>query len=375
MRNANGAGTCYRLKGNRRKPYIARAFVCWEEIDRVVKDKVTKEPIKSEVTGEVITKKDLRPVYQTIGYFESRQEGLEALVLHKHNPVSPKADMTLKDMYDEWSKIKYRTDKKRKGISKATENNYRAAWKYMKKFERVKFKEMRSGHWQEIIDKCEDAGKSDSTIKKIKTLAVMLCSYALQNDIVDKNYAEFVAMPRTDKSEKERFTDLEVKQIETAAKKDEWTSTVLILIYTGMRISELLGLTRFNVDMDKQVITGGIKTDAGKDRVIPIHPKILEHVRSWYSKNGERLICEGENGKRVLVKRYREKFYYPALEATKVRKLTPHKCRHTFCSMLAEAGADTLAIQRLAGHADYGFTANEYTHPEIETLRKAINQI
>lgn len=112
----------------------------------------------------------------------------------------------------------------------------------------------------------------------------MLCDYALQNDIVDKNYAKFVDLPKHEKTKKARFTDLEIRRIEKQATEVPWADTVLILIYTGMRISELLNLTRFNVNLDAMLITGGIKTDAGRDRVIPIHPKIQAYGKQWCSR-------------------------------------------------------------------------------------------
>lgn len=89
---------------------------------------------------------------------------------------------------------------------------------------------------------------------------------------------------------------------------------------------------------------------------------------------GEALICDNR-GKKLTTKRYRGKMYYPALEAVGVRRLNPHTCRHTFGSLMAEAGVDTIYIQKLIGHTDYAFTANEYTHPEIERLRHAIGKI
>lgn len=352
MRNANGTGTCYKLKGNRRRPWIARAFLG-----------------RDKETG--------RSIYQTIGYFETRREGIDALTLYRIDPPSPKADMTLEEVYDEWSKTKYRerTSKNRRGISKATINNYRAAWKYMEKFWLTKFRDIRSGDWQEIIDGCEEEGKSDSTIKKIKTLAVMLSDYAMQNDITDKNYAKFIELPRSGKKQKECFTDLEIKAIEkAAAEKIPWADTVLILLYTGFRVSEMLNLTRFNVDLKNEIITGGSKTEAGESRPVPIHPKIMPYVKRWYDKGGEALICD-DRGKKLSTKRYREKLYYPALAAMGVRKLSPHKCRHTFCTKLKEAGADDKAIQAIAGHSDYGFTANTYTHPDVAWLRREINKL
>lgn len=202
----------------------------------------------------------------------------------------------------------------------------------------------------------------------------MLSDHASKNDIINKNYAKLVDMPKFEKTKKERFTGPEVKKIEKAAKKIPWVDTVLIMIYSGMRISEMLRLTRFNIDLKQNLITGGIKSDAGKDRIIPIHPKILPYVQKWYDKGGEALICD-DKGKELTAKKYREDMYYPALAAAKVRKLTPHKCRHTFGTMAAESGVDTLYIQLMIGHADYAFTANNYTHPEIEALRKAMSMI
>ena len=340
VRLPNGFGTCYKLPGNRRKPYIARAF-------KGIAD-----------NGKCI--------YETIGYFDTRREGMDALVMHQHNPVTPKANLTLEQLYTEWSLGAY------KNITRETADNYRAAWKHLSRFARVKVKEVRTGHFQQVIDERHKAGMSRSTLEKIRTTSVLLFSYAMENDIVNKNYAKFVRLPRKEKTKTDRFTDLEIKKLFAHA-TDEWVSTILILIYTGMRISEMLNLTRFSVNLDAGVLVGGLKTDAGKDRAIPIHPKIIKHVKSWYDKQGDRLICL--DGKRILPDRYRTEFYYPALEVAGVRKLVPHTCRHTFCTILAEMGADTQSIQKLAGHTDYGFTANQYTHPEVETLRKAINKM
>lgn len=342
MRNPNGYGSAFKLKGRRRKPWIARVTAGW-----------TKEG---------------RQLFQNVGYFATKQEAMNALALHRVAPLPPRADITLAVLYDEWSAAKYRK------ITKSTENNYRAAWLYIKPLERARVKDLRSGHWQAVVDKCAAEGLSRSTLEKIRTLAVMLCDHAIKNDIVNKNYAKFIELPRAEKTKKDRFTDLEIKQIEKQSDIVPWADTALIMIYTGMRISEMLGLTRFNVNLDLQLITGGMKTDAGKDRVIPIHPKIAKYIKQWYDRGGAALICDSQ-GRKLSAKRYRETMYYPALEACGVRKLTPHKCRHTFCSLLAERGADTLSIQRLAGHTDYAFTANEYSHPEVEALRQEISKL
>jgi len=307
-------------------------------------------------------------LFKTIGYFRTRQEALEALSNYQVAPPAPKAEITLGDLYKEWSEIKFPE------ISQATVNNYRAAWKYACKLEDIKFKELRSGHWQNVIDSCKEEGLSRSSLKKIKTLATLLYGYALQNDIVNKNYGEYIRLPKEEKKKKDIFTDLEIKEMFNQVNLIPWLDTILIMIYTGMRISELLSLTRFNVDINKGVIVGGVKTDCGKDRVIPINKKILPYVQRWYDEKGESLICR-KDGNPIPTKYYREKYYYSALKQAGIRQLKPHACRHTFASLMAQAKVDPLYIQRIIGHADYAFTANEYTHPEIKVLEKAINKI
>lgn len=337
----NGFGSVYKIKdGRRRKPWVARITTGWSE--------------------------DGKQERKIIGYFETREEALQALVLHQVNPVSPKANITLGELYEEWSESKY------KHISRSTIDNYKAAWKYLSRYEESKVKEIRTAHLQKIIDANVDMSKS--TLQKIRALAVMLWNYAVENDIVNKNYATFIELPKTDKKEKQIFTDTEIKKLEDNADEVEWADTILILIYSGMRISEMLNLTRFNVDMGKGVFIGGLKTDAGRDRVIPIHNKIYKYVKKWYDKGNNYLIFR-EDGTQFDAKYYREKIYYPTLKKLGIRKLTPHSCRHTFASLMARAGVDTLYIQKIIGHADYSTTANIYTHTDINELKKAMEML
>lgn len=309
-------------------------------------------------------------LWKTIGYYRTRQEGLDALTMYRSKPVSLGIKITLGELYKEWSEAKYKGD-----ISKKTINDYKAAWKDIKVYEKEIFTHLRTAHWQKIINECKDKGLSRSKQHKIKLLVGMLYDYAIDNKITDTNIGKKLTIKKEDRKEREYFSEPDVKAIEKAAAEGiEWADTILILIYTGLRITEFLLLTKFSINLKEQIITGGIKTEAGKNREIPIHPKILPYILKWYNKNGERLICN-EKGKAISDRKYREDFYRPALEKIGVRVLNPHSCRHTFATRLSNAGVDTKAIQELIGHANYSTTANIYTHKDVDPLRKAISKL
>jgi integrase len=352
MRNPNGFGSVYKLPGNRRRPWVARVTTGW-------KTTIAK---RGKHKGEEV----VRQTYQILGYFEEKPDAIVALANHRVAPVSSRANITLGELYQEWSEAKY--DK----LTKSTADNYRAAWIYLSQHENVKMKEYRTAHIQRVLDKARKEGKSQSTLQKIRSVAVMLCNHAMKNDIVHKNYAKLVELPKMEKKKKGRFSDLEVKKLWKNVDVP-WVDTILILIYTGMRITELLTLTRFSIDWDKNIITGGIKTDAGKDRVIPIHPKIIPLIKKYYDQSGETLISK--DGKMMSRDYYRKFIYYRTLEKVGLPKLSPHVCRHTFASMMADAGVDPASIQAIIGHSDYNTTANIYTHKDIGKLAEAMQKL
>ena len=356
MRNPNKFGSVYKLKDKpRRKPWVARVTTGW----------TTHIATKGEHKGQEVPKQE----YKIIGYYKNRSDALNALSDYHTSPAPPpKADITLGELYKEWSEQKFNK------LSRDTVSNYRAAWSRINVLQDSKFKELRTAHWQGLIDEYKSS-LGHSALKKMKSLASSLYSYALQNDIVSRNYAEFVELPKEEKKVKKIFSDTEIQKMFKKAADVPYLDTVLIMIYTGMRISEMLQLTAFNIDLNNEIITGGIKTEAGKDRVIPIHPKIMPYIKAWYEFGGETLICRMHDKKAMTAKYYRENYYYPALKAAEVTPLVPHSCRHTFASRMSEAGVEAVYTQRIIGHADFAFTYNEYTHPEIEEYKKAIKKL
>lgn len=119
-------------------------------------------------------------------------------------------------------------------------------------------------------------------------------------------------------------------------------------------------------------MVGGIKTEAGKDRVVPINEKILLMVEAMAAKGKEYLITDID-GKPFKYDKYLDHFKL-LMDQLKM-KHKPHDCRHTFATLMSNAGADTISLQKIIGHASYNTTANTYTHKDIEELKKAVDLI
>lgn len=342
MRLPNGYGSVHKLPGNRRKPYRARVTTGWTE--------------------------DGKQEYYTVGYFKTRAEAMDALAEYNKNPIGEVRDKTFGEIYEKWSESKY------PALGRSTVNGYKAAWKRLAVLAGELMRNIKKDHLQDVIDGMVGEGLSRSSLEKAKTLCVILFDEAMSNDITNKNYAKLIKLPAASTRKREAFSDEEIKKIEKQAEEgDVWASTIAILIYTGLRIGELLRLNKFNVDLQNWIITGGIKTEAGRDRKVPIHPKIKKYIQYWYRQPGVRLVAR--NGQAISEKYYRKYLYYPSLDKAGVRRLPPHTTRHTFATLLNKAGVSTKYIQELIGHSDYATTANIYTHPGIMELRAAIEKI
>ena len=118
-----------------------------------------------------------------------------------------------------------------------------------------------------------------------------------------------------------------------------------MLCYTGFRISEFLSLTRFNYHPEYGgYLQGGLKTKAGKNRIVPVHPKIAPYLKRWLEKDGDTLI--NRDGKAINDDWYRLNAFAPVAHLLGLPQATPHCCRHTFASLLHRAGTDTLTAKR-----------------------------
>lgn len=182
-------------------------------------------------------------------------------------------------------------------------DNYKVAWnkicKGQPEIADKRIRDITTGDLRTALAYWQDgkAGKvlSFSYISKIKALLTQLWSYALENDIVNKNYAKLLKLKDTGpKTKKRTFIDLEFATIEQHWRDVPGGDACYALCYPGFRVSEFCALTRFPYDPKAQTLTGGLKTDAGRSRIVPIHPKIQSIVAAGVARGCDTLYADNQ---------------------------------------------------------------------------------
>lgn len=368
-RRPNGSGTVVKLSGRRRKPFCAR--VTLDE----------RNPINGE-------KKQL-----VIGTFETYQEALNALSLYsltKNNTISKKEAMEIdpevyQKVQEKMSKkvptfldIYYILDKEDfSSLSPHTQNNMHGAIKHLKKLHCLKIDQITLRMIQDVFD--ED-GSNHGTQVHMKTICTKVFRYAVVNQYIDRNddYTSYIRVPKYEESDMHRpYTINEILALKKADTPE--AHIMLIFIYTGVRINELLNINRDNIHIDEKcdddgterlisyMITGS-KTKAGKNRIVPIHDDIKQYVIDELLTSEKRLVdvsYPNFTNRTVLVK---------------VNKLlnthhTMHDTRKTFATLCQMNNLNVYIRKKVLGHRMNDITFDVYTNESKNRLWTEINKI
>ena len=150
---------------------------------------------------------------------------------------------------------------------------------------------------------------------------------------------------------------------------------ILIDIYSGWRPQELAILKIEDINIEEEYFKGGLKTDAGRNRIVPIHPVIKDLVLNRYNKDNIALFNDefGQQGTMMTYDKYRGRFDKVMSRLHMDHK--PHDERHTFITKAKLAGVDEYVLKLLVGHTINDITEKIYTHREIENLRSELLKI
>lgn len=314
--------------------------------------------------------------------------------------------MTLEQLHEKWMKTKAYAK-----LGDSVKSNYASAYIKLKPLYKRKFRDLRTSDYQYIIDYydnphhevgaggklkyldkngkgtykvtntpkiCEGLGYS--ALHKVKCLLTTLYTFAMKEDIVNKDYATFIELPEQEETTATRFTEVQLELIKQNVGKVPYMDYIYIMCYVNFRVSEFLELTpdRYKVtDSGIHYFVGGKKTDAGKDRIVPVHPKIQQLVQKCIENEGETIFCRIHGGSefgKAMNKDYFLKYCFrPAMQAIGLSdEYTPHSCRRTFSTRMSAAGAREEDIIALMGHTDYKVDIDHYIIQEVDTLYKAI---
>ena len=343
LKRANGMGSVYKASGRRRKPWTAIMVV------------------------------DKRRV--CLGYFQEKTEALRCLEDHQTKPMTAHYNYTVQDIYNEW-KSSYFVNLTAAGIE-----GYEAAWKRLSSVKEMKMRDIRTRNLQEIIDtavvvsKDKERPLSISGKEKIIQLSSQLCQKAMEYDIINKNYAQFVILKREEKPEKQIFSPADIAKLEKDA-ANKTSRIILTLIYSGMRINELFTLKIENIHLKEGYMVGGEKTAAGRNRQMPIHAKIKPYLTEWIisAKPGQGLLLTDSKGGQIRDDNFRKREYYPKLEELGIEKKNPHCTRHTFATLMRKGGVREEVLSKIMGHTTFTMT-DKYLHKDLEDMLSAIQHI
>ena len=229
--------------------------------------------------------------------------------------------------------------------------------------------------------------KSFSTIHTIRGVVRPAFQLAVDDDLLRKNPFEFqmVSVLINDTATREAITRKQERTFLDFIKNDShycrYYDGMYILFKTGMRISEFTGLTVHDLDMENRTINRVIPMQddvyEAFERILARRPKLkVEPMIDGYSG----FLWFDKDGKPMVAMHW-EKYFQHAVEKynriyrVQLPKITPHVCRHTYCSNMAKSGMNPKVLQYLMGHSDISVTLNTYTHLKLDDAKEEMEKL
>lgn len=361
-----------------------------------IKNRNLRKPFRAMVT--VGRREDGRPISKMLkpeAFFKTYNEAYEALVEYNRNPYDLDNDISVKELYEKWTSDYF------KKSTVAYQRTVTSAWSYCSSVYSMRAKDLRARHIKGCMEdgyRIETKGKkkgekiyaSPGTKTRIKSLFNLMYDYALEYELVDRNYARTfdISDDVLDEVEQNKhshiiFTENEIKILWENIKKVKFTDWIIIQIYMGWRPQELSILKLADVDLENWTITGGMKTDAGKQRTVPIHSKIKEYIKRNYdfaiTVGSEYLLNDkGQTHAgvwKISYDKYAKRFDKVIKALSLNPEHRPHDPRKTFVTRAKKAGINDNAIKAIVGHKASDITESAYTDRDIEWLRSDIEKI
>jgi len=357
-----------------------------------IKNRNLRNPFRAMVTvGKTEVGRPICKPLKPESYFATYNDAYTALVEYNKNPYDLEPSITVKELYEKWTDEYFKTLK-----SNSSVRGVIGAWAYCTSVYNMQIVDVRVRH----IKGCVNDGTAlvngkkktpSATVKtKIKSLFNLMLDYALEYELVDRNYSrsfnlsdEVIKDAITVKKGHIVFTDAEMNTLWTHADDKQFVDALLIQCYSGWRPQELGLLELENIDCENWMFKGGMKTEAGENRMVPIHSKIQPLVAQKY-KEAEALGSKylfnytDSNNRRntkLTYHRYKAAFVRLRDELRLNPEHRPHDGRTHFVTSAKKYGVDEYAIKYMVGHKISDITEKVYTKREFEWLKEEMEKI
>lgn len=337
MRNPNGYGCIKKLSGQRRRPF---AFVVSENGKQRIIEYFTNQ------ADAQIFQADYNKV-------------------HLHH-VLPGHQVTLAELYHRWLPAHIADT----NPSLSALASYANSYKHLTPLHYEPFQSLKYMDYQKILDGMRKSGLSYSSLKKVRSLISLLEKYASKIELINKSYAPLLSIGKNKAIRPHKpFSRQKINKL--------WqhvdipgVDTVLILLYTGMRVGEMLALQKSDINLRQQYIRITKSKTVSGIRIIPIHHRIAPLITARMNTFSAHLITN-DNGDRYSYGSYCI-LWRQVMHLIHAEGHTTHDCRHTVATLLDNAGANETAKRRVLGHAGGDVTERVYTHKGLRQLRKCI---
>lgn len=348
MRLPNGYGSICKMSGNRRNPWRVSITQGWEY------DREGNKRLQKRVS---------------LGYYKTRQEALLALSKYHEQPFDlDSRNFTFQDVYERWAKEKY------PGISRSNKNAYLSAYKSCERLYSRTFRELTLAPLQEVINTSE---KGYPSLLRIKGLFSQLYRYAMMHDICTRDYSQFVTVPPdrascTERKPHRKFENDELLLLWQHAGCFT-IDILLLLIYSGVRVNELLTLRKEQVHLDERYFEILSSKTANGIRIVPIAERVVPIWQHFLGSSSEYAVS-APDGKPIIYRTYQDAFKKEMQHLHMEHRI--HDTRHTCISLLTQAEVNPTIIKTIVGHTGaMSLTERVYTHLDRKLLTDAINRI
>lgn len=352
IKRPNGRGSVYMLSGNRRRPWAVAVTAGYD--------------------------RNGKPIKEIIDYARSEDEGIVIL----HNYFDDPYDLEFKNITFEY--IWNKTFKKLEKLvmdNKMSQKNIDAlnnAFKnHLIPIHNDKILALKRNKIQNVIDNAKNKHDNSPLSYTSKGFMITVCKYVFESAIDDyelpikRNPTDKLSAGDNINSNKHIPFTKEEESILWGLQHIDLVKIILIMNWTGLRPNEVFITQKSNIFIDLDYFVTGSKTKAGKNRPVPIHPKIKHLMKYFYSIDSEypfQTIFNKYNYNKLS----RE---YNKLMAELGMNHTPHDGRHTFITNMKKAGANDFILKRIVGHSIKDITEIVYTHRDIEELLNEVRRL